>query len=145
MTRVDTQSPQDVSIKTSKNSANLCRFIAVIALVALVVITYFVVNNSGESLGDPSDQYVVKNIPKTYTRLEAVDPEERDVFHGFRTSFLPHDEIFLTRKDGKARQAEYEGNLTNDMFIWGGPENENNEPTRVKRMSNFTLTVRDSK
>lgn len=144
MTRGDTRSPQDVSIKTSKNSANLCRFVAVVTLAALVAITYFVVNKSGDSLGDPSDQYVVKNIPKIYTKLEEIDPEERDLFQGFRTSFLPHDEIVLTRKDGKARKEVYEGNLISDIFKWDNSETENNEPTRVKRMSNFTFT-RDSK
>lgn len=143
MTRVDTRSQQDVSIKISKNSPNLCHFIAVISIAALVAITYFVVNKPKGSLGNPSDQYVVKNIPKFYTRLEAIDPEERDVFQGFRTSFLPHDEIVLTRKDGKGKKEVYEGNLTSDIFIWGGPETANNAPTRVKRMNNFSFTARD--
>ncbi|KOB70115.1 Endothelin-converting enzyme 1 [Operophtera brumata] len=143
MTRVDTRSPRDVSIKISKNSANLCRLITAISIAALVAITYFVVSKPAGSLGDPSDQYVVKNIPKIYTRLETIDPEERDVFQGFRTSFLPHDEIILTRKNGKGKKEMHEGNVTSDIFIWGVLETENNAPTRVKRMSNFTFTARD--
>lgn len=106
----------------------------------LFAITYFVVYRPGDSLGDPSDQYVVKNIPKIYTRLETVDPEERDVFEGFRTSFLPHDEVVLTKKYRERRETF---DRPSD-FLWGVIENENNEPGRVKRMTNLSVTDEDS-
>lgn len=143
MTRVDTRCSQ-VSIKQNQNSANLCRFLSAIVITLIVTVTYFLVNKPDDSLGDPSDQYVVKNIPKTYTRLESIDPDERDVFQGFRTSFLPPEEIVLARRDTKTKGEVYEGNVTSDIFIWGRSDADSKEPTRVKRMSHFTFTSDDS-
>lgn len=142
MTRTDTQTSQVASVKTRQKSANFCRFTPVIALATLIVITYFLIKKPEDSLGDPSDQFVVRNIPKIYTRLEGIDPDERDVFQGFRTSFLPPEEIVLAHKNSKSKHEVYEGNVTSDIFIWG-PEENHMEPTRVKRMSHFTFTSQD--
>lgn len=142
MTRVDTRPLQTVTIKSRSKSANFCRFCSVIALAAIAAAVYFIFKRPIESLGDPSDQYTIKNIPKIYTRLEGVDPEERDVFQGFRTSFLPPEEIVLARSHSDRKREVFEGNVTSDIMIW-----ESNRrrvtPTRVKRMSRFTLTSQD--
>ncbi|KAM3959234.1 LOW QUALITY PROTEIN: neprilysin-4-like [Aphomia sociella] len=141
MPRVDTRCPpQTLTIKSSRKSGNFWRFLSVIAIAALLVATYFVLKKP-DSLGDPSDQFVVKNIPKVYTKLEGVEPEERDVFQGFRTSFLPPEEIVLARKHSK--REIFEGNVTSDIFIWGSSDNKHATPTRVKRKSHFTFTSED--
>lgn len=114
----------------------------VVTFAALVAAAYFVIRRP-DSLGDPSDQYTVQNIPKIYTRLEGVDPEERDVFQGFRTSFLPPEEIVLARRDSKTKREIYEGNVTSDILIWGTSGKLHGTPTRVKRMSHFTFTSQD--
>ncbi|CAH0579415.1 unnamed protein product [Chrysodeixis includens] len=143
MTRVDTRTPlQTVSIKSRHRSANFCRFFSVVAFAAFAAAAYFLFRRTSDSLGDPSDQYTVKNIPKIYTRLEGVDPDEREVFQGFRTSFLPPEEIVLAR-NSKAKRETYEGNVTSDILIWGTSDKQHGTPTRVKRMSHFTFTSQD--
>lgn len=142
MTRVETRcSPQAVSIKPKH--ANLRRFLSVIAIAAFAAATYFFVKRPTDSLGDPSDQFVVKTIPRIYSKLEGVDPEEREVFQGFRTSFLPHEEIVLARTHDKAKREIYEGNVTSDILIWGASDEQHGTPTRVKRRSHFTFTSQD--
>ncbi|XP_047024708.1 neprilysin-4-like isoform X1 [Helicoverpa zea] len=144
MTRVDTRiPPQTVSIKPRAKSANFCRFFSVVAFAGLAAVAYFIIKRPGDALGDPSDQYTIKNIPKIYTRLEGVDPEERDVFQGFRTSFLPPEEIVLARSNSKSKREIYEGNVTSDILIWGASDKQHGTPTRVKRMSHFTFTSQD--
>ncbi|KAJ8728307.1 hypothetical protein PYW08_016692 [Mythimna loreyi] len=145
MTRVDTRIPsQTVSVKSSAKSATFCRFISVVTLAAFVAVAYFLIKRPNDSLGDPSDQYTVKNIPKVYTRLEGeVDPEERDVFQGFRTSFLPPEEIVLARSNANSKREYYEGNVTSDILIWGSSDKQHATPTRVKRMSHFRFTSQD--
>ncbi|XP_047504636.1 neprilysin-4-like isoform X1 [Pieris napi] len=110
MTRAET-TPQTISVKPK--SANLCRFICIIAITVVVSISYVVYRKPADSLGDPSDQFIVKNIPKTFTRLESVEPEDRDVFKGFQTSFLPHEDIILTQRfetDSDVRDFAYTTN-----------------------------------
>ncbi|XP_028169765.1 neprilysin-4-like [Ostrinia furnacalis] len=141
MTRVETRCPPQTIIK--QNHANLYRFLSVIIIAGLTAATYFVVKRPADSLGDPSDQYVVKKIPRVYTKLEGVDPEEREVFQGFRTSFLPHEEIVLARTHSKAKKEIYEGNVTSDILIWGSSDKQHGTPTRVKRRSHFTFTSQD--
>ncbi|CAG4961168.1 unnamed protein product [Parnassius apollo] len=100
-------------------------------------------NGSVNSLGDPSDQFSVKYIPQTYTKLEGIDPDERDVFQGFRTSFLPAEDIVLARKNSKSKRELPEESLTGDTFIWGNLDNKYETPTRVKRKSNFSFSSKD--
>ncbi|KAJ0177356.1 hypothetical protein K1T71_007365 [Dendrolimus kikuchii] len=140
MTRADTQSPQTIAIKQNPKRSNLCRFLSLILLVSIVAAIYFI-HRPGDSLGDPSDQYVVKTIPNIYTRLEAIDPDEREIFEGFRTSFLPSEEIVLARANSSKEVNE--GNVTNDILIWGSTDMEQSTRTRVKRMSHFTFTYED--
>ncbi|XP_026752063.2 neprilysin-4-like isoform X2 [Galleria mellonella] len=143
MPRVDTRcAPQSLSIKSSKKDGHFWRFLSVIFIAAFLVASYFVLKKP-DSLGDPSDQFVVKKIPKIYTRLEGVDPEERDVFQGFRTSFLPPEEIILAKTHSKAKREIFEGNVTSDIFIWGSSSKKHATPTRVKRRSHFTFTSED--
>lgn len=142
MTRVETRCPpQAVSINAKH--AHLYRFLSVIAIAAIVAVAYFIIKKPEDSLGDPSDQFVVKNIPRIYTKLEGVDPEEREVFQGFRTSFLPHEEIVLARTHSKEKREIYEGNVTSDIFIWGSSDKQHGKPTRVKRRSHFKFTSQD--
>jgi hypothetical protein len=141
MTRVETRCPSQVISKPQR--ANLYRFLSVIAFSAAVATAYFVLKKPVDSLDDPSDQYVIKNIPKVYTKLEGVDPEEREVFQGFRTSFLPPEEIVLARTNSKAKREVYEGNVVSDILIWGNADNKHATPTRVKRRSHFTFTSQD--
>ncbi|XP_075973794.1 neprilysin-4-like isoform X2 [Anticarsia gemmatalis] len=143
MTRVDTRSPQTVTIKLRPKRANFCRFCSVIAFASFAIIAYFIIKRPIESLGDPSDQYIVKSIPKIYTKLEGVDAEDRDVFQGFRTSFLPPEEIVLARKHSDFKREVYEGNVTSDILIWNTEGKQHGTPTRVKRMSRFTFTSQD--
>lgn len=145
MTREETRIlTQTVSVKSSAKSATFCRFISVIIFAAFVAITYFFIRRPYDSLGDPSDQYIVKNVPKVYTRLEGeADPEERDVFQGFRTSFLPPEEIVLARSTANSKREFYEGNVTSDILIWGSSDKQHATPTRVKRLSHFTFTSED--
>ncbi|XP_022831252.1 endothelin-converting enzyme homolog [Spodoptera litura] len=144
MTRVETRfPPQTVTVNSRTKRANFCRFLSVIAFATLLAVTYFLIRRPIDSLGDPSDQYTVKNIPKIYTKLEGVDPEERDVFQGFRTSFLPPEELVLARSNAKSKREVYEGNVTSDILIWGSSGKQHGTPTRVKRMSHFTFTSQD--
>lgn len=146
MTRVDTRNPpHTLSLKHISDGANFSRFLSIIALTALATSLYFLIKKPFDYLGDPSDQYVVKNIPNIYTRFEGVDPEEREVFQDFRSSFLPRDETVLVRTDLQPAQAVYFGNVTSDILIWGNSDKQHDAPTRVKRMSHFTLTSHDYK
>lgn len=144
MTRVDTRSPpRIITIKTNPKSANFCRFLTIVVSACFLPIIYFIVKRPDYSLGDPSDQFVVKNVPNVYTRLEGVDPDERDVFQGFRTSFLPPEEIVLARSQSSSKKEVFEGNVTSDILIWGSSDKQHATPTRVKRMSHFTFTSED--
>ena len=140
MARIDTRM-QKTSGKSK--SANICKFLLIIGLTTLVAAAYFISRGPLDALGDPSDQFVIKNIPETYQRLEGVDPEEREVFHGFQTSFLPPEEIILSRRESDNREEIYEGNSTSDIFIWGIEGKKRSVPTRVKRKSHFTFTSHD--
>lgn len=140
MARVDTRM-QSTSAKSK--SANVCKLLLIIVLTIFVAGAYFISKEPLDTLGDPSDQFIVKNIPKTYQRLEGIDPEEREVFHGFQTSFLPPEEIILSRRESDDREETYEGNSTSDIFIWGVEGKNRNAPTRVKRKSHFTFTSHD--
>ncbi|CAH0723238.1 unnamed protein product, partial [Brenthis ino] len=124
-------------------SANICKFLFIIGLTTFVAAAYFISKTPLDALGDPTDQFIVKSIPKRYQRLEGIDPEERDVFHGFKTSFLPPEEIFLSRRDLDSKGEIYEGNLTSDIFIWDNEAKNHNAPTRVKRRSHFKFTSHD--
>nr|XP_037872944.1 neprilysin-4 isoform X2 [Bombyx mori] len=135
MTRVDTRSSRTVSIKSSPKTANFGRFLSIIALTIFVSVVYFVIKISSDSLGDPSDQFVVKSIPDIYSRYEGIDPEERDVFEGFRTSFLPAEEVILSKAQSKNKREVYDLNLTNDNFFWGSYETQRETSRRLKRRS----------
>ncbi|XP_045772203.1 neprilysin-4-like isoform X1 [Maniola jurtina] len=135
MARVDTP-PQTVSIKPK--SANLCKFSSLILLTTFFTIAYFISKRPLDTLGDPSDQFTVKNVP-SYTKLEGLDPEEREVFEGFRTSFIPPEEIILSRRD-LSRKSLYEGNVSSDVLIW---DKEQRPPGRVKRRSRYSFTSQD--
>ncbi|KAL4717981.1 hypothetical protein ACJJTC_013020 [Scirpophaga incertulas] len=141
MTRVE---PRCLSHKISKpRRANLYSFLLIIALTLLVLLTYFIVKKPIDYLEDPTDQYVMKNIPKIYTKLEGIDPEEREVFEGFRTSFLPREEIVMTRSHSNAKRHVYEANVNSDIFIWDDSIHQHSRPERVKRKSNFAYTYQD--
>lgn len=139
MARVDTR----IQTTAKPKSANICKFLLIIGLTTFVAAAYFISKRPLDALGDPSDQFIVKSIPKRYQRLEGIDPEERDVFHGFKTSFLPPEEVFLSRRDLDSKGEIYEGNLTSDIFIWDNEAKNHNAPTRVKRRSHFTFTSHD--
>lgn len=145
MTRVDTRIPsQTVSVKTSAKTSTFCRFFYVVIFAALIAAAYYLIKRPYDSIDDLSDQFTIKNIPKIYTRLEGeVDPEERDVFQGFRTSFLPPEEIVLARSNANSKREYYEGNVTSDILIWGTSDKQHAMPTRVKRMSHFRFTSQD--
>ncbi|XP_045497188.1 neprilysin-4-like [Colias croceus] len=134
MTRVDTP-PQAISVKPK--SANLCRFLSIISITAFAVSLYFIYKKPFDSLGDPSDQIVIQNIPKTYSKLETVDPEERDVFEGFRTSFLPPNDDFMARRYAD-RNTETYYNVANDQIQLG--TRKSIPPKRIKRRSQFKFT-----
>ncbi|XP_013143777.1 PREDICTED: endothelin-converting enzyme 1-like isoform X1 [Papilio polytes] len=134
MTRVGTQNQFQVSVRPK--SADFRRFICILSFVTLLAIVYLIIKTPIDSLDDPSDQFLVKNIPATYTKLEGIDPDERDVFEGFRTSFLPEEEIMLAQRISK--RDVYNGNVTSDSFIWGIVDNQYDTPNRVKRKSHFT-------
>lgn len=123
MTRSET--PQTISFKPK--SANLCRFICIISITVIASVSYVIYNRPVDSLGDPSDQFMVKNIPKTFTRLEGVEPEDRDVFTGFQTSFLPHEDMVLTRLFETESHAV--AVRDNTAYTTNGP------PKRIKRRS----------
>ncbi|CAH2234796.1 jg13219 [Pararge aegeria aegeria] len=137
MARVDTPF-QTVSVKPK--SANFCRFLLLIIITTLFTVAYFISKRPLDGLGDPSDQFTVKNVP-SYTRLELLDPEEREVFQGFRTSFLPPDELILSRKGRKLEL--HQGEVTSDILIWDNIGNGARPPTRVKRKSHFSSTSQD--
>ncbi|CAG9584830.1 unnamed protein product [Danaus chrysippus] len=138
MARVDS-TPQTVSIKPK--SANFCRFIIIIVLTLFCAVAYFISRRPLDTLGDPSDQFTVKNIPNIYTRLEGVDPEEREVFQGFQTSFLPPEEVVLSRKGFEDSDEVLDSNVTSDIYKWEEKRREN--PTRVKRGSHSTFSTQD--
>lgn len=141
MARVDTHSLHAIQLKPK--SANFCKFILLIAVTTFFSIAYFIVKNPLDILDDPSDQFIVQNVPKRYTKLESIDPEERDVFQGFQTSFLPPEEIILSHRDAHTNRESYEGNVTSDIFIWNNDARKRHVPTRVKRRSHFTFTSQD--
>ncbi|XP_053607755.1 neprilysin-4-like isoform X2 [Plodia interpunctella] len=140
MPREDARSPQAVTV--TSNSANFWRFISVVFIAAFAAVTYFVLRKPIDTLGDPSDQFIVKHVPKLYSRPERLEPEERDVFQGFRTSFLPPEELVLARREGSSK-AVYEGNVTSDILIWDSSLKNPGNPTRVKRKSHFSFTSED--
>ncbi|XP_047529639.1 neprilysin-4-like [Vanessa atalanta] len=141
MARVDTHYLHAISLKPK--SANYCNFLLLIAATSFFSIAYFVLRKPLDTLGDPSDQFVVKNIPKRYTKLEGIDPEEREVFQGFQTSFLPHEEIIFSQRDTNTNSEIYNGNVTSDIIIWDDEERHHHVPTRFKRKSQFTFTSSD--
>ncbi|XP_050345849.1 neprilysin-4-like isoform X3 [Nymphalis io] len=141
MARVDTHSLHAISLKPK--SANYCKFLLLIAVTSFFCIAYFVLKRPLDILGDPSDQFIVRNIPKRYTKLEGIDPEEREVFQGFQTSFLPHDEIIFSQRDSNSKSELYKGNVTSDIIIWDDEARQHHAPTRVKRKSHFTFTSQD--
>lgn len=128
---------------TGSSRSGSCRSTVLIIVATLIVISYIILKKPDDYLEDPSDQYVVRSIPKLYTKLEGIDAEERDVFQGFRTSFLPHEEIVLARRDTSSKKEFYEGNVTSDIFIWGSTDKQNQSPTRLKRTSRFTFSSQD--
>lgn len=133
MARVETprQPLQTLSIKPK--SANLCRFFLLITITAFCTVAYFISKRPLDVLGDPSDQFTVKNVP--HTRLEGLDPEDREVFNGFRTSFLP-EEIVLARRD-PSNSVPYEGNVGDANSV------RKQQAARVKRGSHFGFTSQD--
>lgn len=128
---------------TGPSHSGPCRSTIVIIIATIIVISYVILKRPDDYLDDPSDQYVVRSIPKQYTKLEGVDAEERDVFQGFRTSFLPPEEIVLARRDTGSKKEFYEGNVTSDIFIWGSTDKHQQSPTRLKRTSRFTFSSQD--
>ncbi|KAI5652041.1 peptidase family m13 domain-containing protein [Phthorimaea operculella] len=145
MTRAYTQNPSVLSyeIKQKPSQINYCRYpLFGISLLAFVALAYFIAKPPPDYLDDPGDQCAIRNIPRVYSKLETIDPDERDVFQGFRTSFLPAEEIVLARNrreaEGKNNDV-FEGNETSDIMIWRTAK-QDVEPTRIKRMSHFTFT-----
>lgn len=128
---------------TGSSYSGPCRSTILIIIATLIVIIYIILKKPDDSLDDPSDQYVIRSIPKLYTKLEGIDAEERDVFQGFRTSFLPPEEIVLARRDTGSKKEFYEGNVTSDIFIWGSTDKQSLSPTRLKRTSRFTFSSQD--
>ncbi|KAJ2946219.1 hypothetical protein O0L34_g5155 [Tuta absoluta] len=146
MTRADTQNPLVFSfeIKQKPSQINYCRYpLFGLSLLAFVAVAYFITKQPPDYLDDPADQCAIRSIPKVYSKLESIDPDERDVFQGFRTSFLPPEEITLARnrrdvKDKKEYEV-FEGNETSDIIIWRNTK-QDIAPTRIKRTSRFTFT-----
>lgn len=141
MTRADTQSSQTIAIKQNPKTSNLGRFFTLIIVISIVLIAIYFIQRPSDSLGDPSDQYVVKTIPNVYTSLEAIDPDEKQVFEGFRTSFLPTEEIALARTNFSKDFSE--GNVRSDIPTWGNTHPKHSTSTRVKRMSHNLFTSED--
>lgn len=130
MARVETP-PQTLSVKPK--SANLCRFFLLITITAFCTIAYFISKRPLDVLGDPSDQFTVKNVP--HTKLEGLDPEDREVFQGFRTSFLPPEEIVLPWRDLSRNSVAHEGNVSSDANSV-----KKQQAARVKRGSQFSFS-----
>lgn len=130
MTRVDTPSPPH-GITIKQTNTNLCRPAVVILLATLVIAAIFIIKKPVDTLDDP--EFVVKSMPSVYTKLEGVDPDERELFEGFRTSFLPTEEVLLASRSKHKRDVD---SSNSDMFIWDS-ENTVEAPTRLKRMSQF--------
>lgn len=128
MTRVVAQCPSHpVSVKLHAKSANINRFIAALSIAFTCTVVYHLMNL--DSLGNPSDQYVVKTIPKVYT--EGIDPEDREVFTGFKTSFLPAEDIAFAQSHKGASDTVWEqSKKQQDLY-------------RVKRMSPFNFNYQD--
>lgn len=139
MTRIDTRNHYQVSVKPK--GFDFCRFVYTLSFIVFLIIVYIILKKPVDSLDDPSDQFSVKHIPATYTKLEGIDPEERDVFEGFRTSFLPAEEIVFAQR--KYKRALYDENLTDDSFIWENTDEQFETPTRIKRRSNIPHSSTD--
>lgn len=138
MTRIDTRNHYQVSVKPK---IDFCRFAYLLSFIAFLIIVYIILKKPVDSLDDPSDQFWVKHIPATYAKLEGVDPEERDVFEGFRTSFLPAEEIVFAQR--KSKRALYGENVISDSFLWENTEEQFRKPTRIKRGSNIPYSSTD--
>ncbi|XP_011548063.3 neprilysin-4 [Plutella xylostella] len=98
MTRENTQTNQLVCIKQHKNS-NICWFIVYLALVSTCLIAYFTLPQ--QSIDRFTHIFTVTSIPVSYKYNcpEGISPEDRDVFEGFQTSFLPSEEVMMTRAE----------------------------------------------
>ncbi|GBP37188.1 Neprilysin-4 [Eumeta japonica] len=126
--------PPSARVPVDGNGANFVGFLALIVLTGLGSATYFTLKKPPDDPGDPSERFVVKNIPKVYTKLEGIEPEERDVLEGFRTSFLPHEKIVLVPKDPKIHS-----NDSNESGSTRSTKADRPSATRIKRMNRFNF------
>lgn len=138
MSREDTRFSQKSVIVQTDSATKTCRFLTVIIFFIAALAAYYVFKTPSDSLGDPSDQFVITNIPKIYTKLEAVDPDERDVFQGFRTSYLPAEEIVITRDDRKSSFDEYGESMGIDLQT--SEDFKSKIPPRKKRTSHILFS-----
>ncbi|XP_041978385.1 neprilysin-4-like [Aricia agestis] len=117
MTRASTLSQKIGQAKSLKT-----RIFFIIGTIVLITLVYFILRKL-YSVGSSGD-FVAKRIPKSYSRPEVLVPEDRDVFQGFQTSFLPSDEVVIARRPE-----------TDPVSLIFNNELEEYTPKRVKRKS----------
>ncbi|XP_061713073.1 LOW QUALITY PROTEIN: neprilysin-4-like [Cydia pomonella] len=138
MKRANARIPPDgITIKQNPKTGKLLTIITALVLVTFLV-TCFIINDSDSA---DETQFIGQNIPKTYNKLEGIPPEERDLFHGFQTSFLPAEELMQAQIYSKSKRS-LEDPVTSDNFLWDAWKGVSG-PIRPKRSSKFTFTSQD--
>ncbi|XP_063534243.1 neprilysin-4-like isoform X2 [Cydia strobilella] len=138
MKRADARNPpHGITIKQNPKTGKLLTIITALVLLTFLV-TCFIISDSDSA---DETQFIAQNIPKTYNKLEGIPPEERDLFHGFQTSFLPAEELMQAQRHLKSKRS-LEDPVTSDNFLWDAWEGVSG-PIRPKRNSKFTFTSQD--
>ncbi|XP_047995531.1 neprilysin-4-like [Leguminivora glycinivorella] len=119
-----------------------CNLLTIVACLVLLtfLVTCFIISDS-DSADDT--QFIDQTIPKVYNKLEGIPPEERDLFHGFQTSFIPSEELMQAQGHSKSKRS-LEEPVSSD-FLWDAWTGVSGPITaiRPKRNSKFTFTSQD--
>lgn len=132
-------SRKSIIVKTkpaTKHPKRFFKFVLFIIFCVVVITALYIYKKPLSALSEKIDKFIITNVPKEYSKFESIDPEERDVFEGFQTSFLPPEELIINRKGSKTKR-EVVKEVSSDVFLWGDLDEQ--PPTRVKRMNHLSL------
>lgn len=117
--------------KNQNKLANFCLTTAVVAVIVLFIAAVIKITTKQET----SEDLILKVIKGTESGSENVAIEDREIFEGFRTSFLPPKEVMLARQlSGRYREVDKLSSYDKDY------DGQNDDyAQRFKRMAQFTF------